>query len=168
MMNSLKEKYVLQKKKNFLHKIDNTFLFFFKESEKSLFKLKQFLKDFEFIEIKNNNIYLRDFYYQNKSILGWNGELIFLGKINSNNKLEIIKKYRNCYNIISICLNSNLIFLDNSTKKQINEDKNEDSNIDSNEDSNIDSNNEDSDEDSNEDSNEDSDEDSNDDSNEDS
>jgi len=54
--------------------------------------------------------------------------------------LEIIQKYRNCYNIISICLNPNLIFLDNSTKKEINEDKNEDSNIDSNEDSNGNSN----------------------------
>ena len=89
---------------------------------------------------KNN---FRDFYYQNKNILGWNKKLIFSGKINSNNELEIIRNNIKSYNIISICLNPNIIFYDNSKQEngeESNEESNEDSNEDNNEKSNEDSN----------------------------
>jgi len=115
------------------------------------------LKDYEFIEIKMdkielmNEINLRDFYYQNKSILSWKKNQIFLRKINSNNGLEIIKTNKYSYNIISIYLSPNIIFYNSSAKKENGEDKNEDNNGDNNKDSNennIEDSNEDSDEDS--------------------
>jgi len=162
----IKRKIYSTKENSFLHKIGNTFYFLFSESDKRLFKLKKLLKKYEFIEIKMdkmNKMNLRDFYYQNKSILAWNKNQIFLGKIYSNNELEIIKNNKNSNNIISICLNPNIIFYDNSTENENNEDNN---NKDDNKDSNKDSN-EDDNEDSNEDSNEDNNEDSNEDNNED-
>ena len=142
----IKKKICSTKENSFLHKIGNTFYFLFSESEKSSFKLKNLLKDYEFIEIKmdkmNKNNF-RDFYYQNKNILGWNKKLIFSGKINSNNELEIIRNNIKSYNIISICLNPNIIFYDNSIQEngeESNEESNEDSNEDNNEKSNEDSN----------------------------
>ena len=62
---------------------------------------------------------LRDFYYQNKTIFGWDNELIYLGKIKSNNELEIIKeinKNKN-YHIIYISLNPNIIFYNDNSKQ---------------------------------------------------
>ena len=59
---------------------------------------------------------LRDFYYQNGTILGWNYEHIYFGEIYSN-KLEIIQnihKSNNNYKICFICLNPNIIFYNNS------------------------------------------------------
>ena len=76
------------------------------------------MKGHEFIEIKKGKANFTDFYYQNKTILGWNDSLIFYGKIYHNNELEIIKKnykYKNYY-IISLCLNPNIIFYDDSTE----------------------------------------------------
>jgi len=138
----IKRKICSTKENSFLHKIGNTFYFLFSESEKSSLALKNLLKDYEFIEIKmdkmeKNNF--RDFFYQNKNILGWNKKLIFSGKINSNNELEIIKNNKKCYNIIFICLNPNIIFYDNSTQEN-SEESNENSNEDNNEESNEDSN----------------------------
>ena len=111
------------KEDSFLRKIDNSFCFLFCESESdnnSFEKLKNLLKDYEFIEIKmdkNVNMNLSDFYYQNKNILSWYKNLIILGKINSNNEFEIIKKNENCINITYISLNPNIIFYDKSIKE---------------------------------------------------
>jgi len=102
------------KENSFLSKIDNTFYFLFNELD-DYSELKKMLKHYKFTEIKMDEVNLRDFYYQNKTILGWDNELIYLGKIYSNNKLEIIKtinKYKN-NKIINLCLNPNIIFYDN-------------------------------------------------------
>ena len=99
------------KKSSFLHKIDKTFYFLFNESV-DLFELKKLLKHYKFIEIKMDEKIFRDFYYQNNTILGWDKEFIYLGKIYTNNNFEIIKtinKSKN-YNIINLCLNPNIIF----------------------------------------------------------
>ena len=80
------------------------------------------LKAHEFIEIKMGKDNFRDFYYQNKTILGWNDSLIYYGEIYSNNEFQIVKKnykYKNDY-IISIYLNPNIIFYDDSTEKEKN------------------------------------------------
>ena len=103
------------KKNSFLHKIDKTFYFLFNESD-DLSELKKLLKHYKFIEIKMDEVNFRDFYYQNKTILSWNNELIYLGNIYSNNIFEIIKtinKSKN-YNIIYLYLNPNIIFYNNS------------------------------------------------------
>ena len=103
------------KENSFLHKIDKTFYFLFNESE-DLFELKKILKHYKFTEIKMDEVNFRDFYYQNKNILGWDNELIYIGAIYSNNKFEIIKKINKSKNhyIICISLNPNIIFYDNS------------------------------------------------------
>ena len=108
------------KKNSFLQKIDNTFYFSHNKSEvEHLGELKKLLKNYKFIEIEMEKINLRDFYYQNKTILGWDNELIYLGKINSNNEVEIIKKINKNinYNIAYICLNPNIIFYNDYSKK---------------------------------------------------
>ena len=101
--------------KSFLHKIENTFYFFFTKSEKSSNDLKEYLKDYKFIGIKMDEVDFKDFYYQNRTILGWNYEHIYLGEIYSN-KLEIIQNIHksNDYKICFICLNPNIIFYNNS------------------------------------------------------
>ena len=108
------------KEDSFLQKIDNTFYFSHKKSvEKCSYELKKLLKHYKFIEIEIEKMNLRDFYYQNKTIFGWDNELIYLGKIKSNNELEIIKeinKNKN-YHIIYINLNPNIIFYNDNSKK---------------------------------------------------
>ena len=114
----IEEKICSTKENSILRKIRNTFYFLSNESEECSEKLKELLKGHEFIEIKKGKANFTDFYYQNKTILGWNDSLIFYGKIYHNNELEIIKKnykYKNYY-IISLCLNPNIIFYDDSTE----------------------------------------------------
>jgi hypothetical protein len=111
------------KEDNFLQKIDNTFCFSHKKSKEECSydssELKKLLKHYKFIEIETEKMNLRDFYLQNKSILGWDNELIYLGNINYNNELEIIKKiskYEN-YHIVYISINPNIIFYNDYSKK---------------------------------------------------
>jgi len=109
----IKRKICSTKENIFLQKFDNIFCFSHKKSEEECsYELKELLKHYNFIEIKMENMNLRDFLYQNKTILGWDNELIYLGNIYSNNELEIIKKINkfNNYHIIYICLNPNIIF----------------------------------------------------------
>ena len=104
------------KEDSFLQKIDNTFFFLHNESEECSLELKELLKDYKYIEIKMDEVNFRNFYYQNKTILGWNNNLIYLCNIYSNNELEIIKqiiKPQN-YNIISINLNPNFMIIQES------------------------------------------------------
>ena len=110
------------KETSFLHKIGNTFYFLFNKSEECSKELKNLLKAHEFIEIKMGKDDFIDFYYQNKTILGWDDSLIYYGEIYSNNEFQIVKKnykYKNDY-IISIYLNPNIIFYDDSTEKEKN------------------------------------------------
>ena len=115
--NIIKEELTYSKENSFLHKIDNTFYFLFTKSEKCSNDLKKYLKDYQFIDIKIDEIDFRDFYYQNGTILGWNKEQVYFGHIYSN-KLEIIQKIHklksNNYKISFIYLNPNIIFYDNS------------------------------------------------------
>ena len=103
--------------KSFLCKIDSTFYFLFTKSEKCSNDLKEYLKEYKFIEIKMNEVDFRDFYYRNGTILGWNKEQIYFGQIYSN-KLEIIQnilKFKSINDkICFICLNPNIIFYSNS------------------------------------------------------
>ena len=54
-------------------KKENKFYFFFNESQQCSNKLKKFLKNFEFIEIKISNLNIKQFYIENNILLGWNG-----------------------------------------------------------------------------------------------
>lgn len=119
----LKVELCCSEEKNFLHKIDNTFYFFFTKSENCSNYLKKCLKDYKFIEIKMDEMDFKDFYYQNGTILGWNKEQIYLGKIYSN-KLEIIQNIHksNDYNITFICPNQNIIFYGSNINFFIEED----------------------------------------------
>jgi hypothetical protein len=93
-------------------KINNNFYFLFNQSKTCAFELKKRLKNYELIEIETE-IYFEDFYYKNKKILGWKNNFIYFGRINSNNKLEIIKKIdidKNGKDIIKLIIfNPNLI-----------------------------------------------------------
>jgi len=113
----MKEEISYSEEKSFLHIIDNTFFFLFTKSEKCSNDLKEYLKDYKFIEIKMDKLDFRDFYYQNRSILGWNKEQIYFGQIYSNS-FEIIQKIRksksNNDKISFICLNPNIIFYGSS------------------------------------------------------
>jgi len=80
------------KETSFLHKIDNTFYFLFNESEESSKELKKLLKAHEFIGIKMGKEDFRDFYCQNKTILGWDDSLIYYGEIYSNNEFQTQQK----------------------------------------------------------------------------
>jgi len=110
----LKTEISYSEEKSFLHKIDNTFYFFFSKSEKCSKDLKEYLKDYKFIEIKMDEVDIRDFYYQKGTILSWNEEQIYLGGIYLN-KFEIIKNIHksNNYKITFISLNPNIIFYKN-------------------------------------------------------
>ena len=115
----MKEEISFSKEKSFLQKIDNTFYFLFTKSEKCSNDLKEYLKDYKYIEIKMGEVDFRDFYYQNGSILGWNKKQIYLGQIYSNS-FEIIQKIHkfksNNYKICFICLNPNIIIYCSSIK----------------------------------------------------
>jgi len=114
----IRRKICLTNNDSFLHKIDNTFYFLFNELGEYSFKLKGLLKDYKFIEIKMDEVNFRDFYYQNKFILGWNNKSIYLGNIFSNNELEIIKiiNKSKINNIISINFNPNYMMIQDSKK----------------------------------------------------
>ena len=83
--------------KSFLQKIGNTFYFFFTKSKNCANILKEYLKNNKFIKIKMDEVNFRDFYYQNKTILGWNKEQIYLGTFFSN-KLEMIQNMNKSIN----------------------------------------------------------------------
>jgi len=108
---SIKTEISYSEEESFLHKIDNTFYFFYTKSKGCSYDLKKYLKDYKFIEIKMDKVDFRDFFYQNGTILGWNEYKIYLGAIYSN-KLEIIQNIERSDDgrIISICLNPNIIF----------------------------------------------------------
>ena len=83
-------------------------------------KLKKILKDYEFVEIKIKDYNFIDFYYQNKTLIGWNNKVIYLGKINYKNEFEVIKTYNKLQEKINfVNLNPNLIFY--TTKNKDNE-----------------------------------------------
>jgi len=85
----IKKEVSYSKEKSFLHLIDTPFYFLFTKSEKCSNDLKEYLKAYQFIEIKMDEMDFRDFYYQNGTILGKNKDQIYFGEIYSN-KLEII------------------------------------------------------------------------------
>ena len=111
----IKTEICYSEEKSFLHKIENTFYFFFTKSEKCSNDLKEYLKDYKFIDIKMDEVDFRDFYYQNGTILGWNNEHIYFGE-NYSNKLEIIQNIHKSNNskICFICINPNIIFYNSS------------------------------------------------------
>ena len=75
---------------------DKKFYFFYNESEKDLSQLKTYLEknNYNLIEIKiNNKLHFKGCYTYNKFLFSWDSFYIYYGKINFNNKLEIIQKY---------------------------------------------------------------------------
>jgi len=115
--NIIKEEISYSKEKSFLHRINTTFYFLFTKSEKCSNNLKEYLKAYQFIGIKMDELDFRDFYYQNGTILGWNKDQIYFGEIYSN-KLEMIQnihKFKsNGYKISFICFNPNIIIYGSS------------------------------------------------------
>lgn len=111
---SSKENTLLIKDKN-----ENKIYFLYNGAEACGEKLKKYLKPYyEFIMIKLDILNFKNLYYQNKTILAWNNELIYFGKVHSNNTYEIIKiihkpKY---LNIHYVNLNPNLIIYDNTKR----------------------------------------------------
>ena len=93
----IKTELCYSEEKSFLQRIGNTFYFFFTKSENCANYLKEYLKDYKYIEIKMDKMNFRDFYYQNKTILGWNKEQIYLGTFFSN-KLEMIQNMNKSIN----------------------------------------------------------------------
>ena len=121
---------MLFRRKKFSTENRQYFLFFFTKSENCANYLKEYLQDYKYIDIKMDKMNFKEFYYQNKTILGWNKEQIYLGNIYSN-KFKIIEKNNksNNYKIIFICLNPNIIFYDNSIIPDKEDNNSEDNSI---------------------------------------
>ena len=50
------------------------------------------LKNYEFVEIRADNLNARHLLIQNKKIFGMDEHSIYIGNIEANNKLEVIQK----------------------------------------------------------------------------
>ena len=72
---------------------DNTFYFMFNKAKDSCLSLKDFLEDYNFIEIISDDLNCRNIFVEKRNILVWNSRSIYLGKIFSNN-MEIIKSFK--------------------------------------------------------------------------
>ena len=88
---------------------ENKFYFLLNKSKDSISKLKNVLKDYELIEIITDNLNYRNLLIQNKNVLGWNNNSIFLGKIFSHNLEIILNKKFNEGDIYLVMLNPNYI-----------------------------------------------------------
>ena len=111
---SSKENTLLIKDKN-----ENKIYFLYNGAEECAEKLKKYLRPYyEFIMIKLDILNFKNLYYQNKTILAWNNELIYFGKVHSDNTYEIIKIIHKSkdLNINYVNLNPNLIIYDKTKK----------------------------------------------------
>lgn len=110
------------KEKSFLYKDDkeNKFYFLYDASVDCAGVLKSILAGYQFVEIKMKNLNYRNF--QNKKMLGWKNNSIFLGNIGFNKQIEIIQSCSSSNYITFVDLKYKNIFYDVKTKKDYNTD----------------------------------------------
>ncbi len=112
------------KEKSFLYKDvkENKFYFLYDTSVDCAGKLKSILVGYQFVEIKIKNLNYRNFHFQNKKMLGWKNNSIFIGNICFNKQLEIIQSWFSSNYITFVDLNYKNIFYHVKTQKDYNTD----------------------------------------------
>ena len=92
---------------------ENKFYLLYKGYQDCFMSIKKLLEEInkktEFIKIEMDKLYFKEFYIQNRTIIGWKNNSIKIGKIDNNNKLNIVQKSK-IRNILFVNLNPNIIF----------------------------------------------------------
>ena len=93
---------------------EKKFYLFYKEYQDCFMSIKELLDEIneenEFIKIEMDKLYFKEFYIQNRTIIGWNKNSINIGKIDYNNKLNVFQKSK-INNILFVNLNPNIIII---------------------------------------------------------